>query len=217
MPVNTPKKPSSVRGLSKEKIVPAAIELMESLGETGFSLRKLGQQMGCDPMAVLYHFASKEGLNRAMADWLAAQLVEVDAKLPWDRRLRDLAHQYRKLALRYPNTFGLMQRFLHTGMADFRLIETTHRAFRDAHIAEQDIPKMSVNWHATIYGLAMAEIGGLIRQATVEDLIEVERLSDQDFPLTKQLMPLYVELDADATFELALDVWHEGIRQQGRR
>ncbi|MBJ7263488.1 MAG: TetR/AcrR family transcriptional regulator [Burkholderiaceae bacterium] len=216
MPVDKPKSPSSTRGLSKEKIVLAAVELMESLGETGFSLRKLGQQMGCDPMTVLYHFTSKEGLNRAMADWLTAQLVEIDADQPWDRRLHDLAHQYRGLALKYPNTFGLMQRFLHTGMADFRLIETTHRAFRDAHIAEQDIPKMSLAWHATVYGLAMAEIDGLIRQATAEDLIEVEQLSDRDFPLTKQLMPLYVALDTDATFELAVNVWHEGIRQQRR-
>ena len=217
MSADKPRSPSSARGLSKEKIVLAAIELMESLGEAGFSLRKLGLQMGCDQMAVLYHFTSKDGLNRAMADWLTAQLVEVDANQPWDRRLHDLAHQYRRLALKYPNTFGLMQRFLHTGMADFRLIETTHRAFRDAHIAEQDIPKMSLTWHATAYGLAMAEIGGLIRQATAEDLIEVEQLSDLDFPLTRQLMPLYATLDTDATLELALDIWHEGVRKQACR
>lgn len=203
------------KGLSREVIVVAAVRLMESAGVSGFSLRKLGLQVGCDPMAVLYHFKSKEGLNRAMAEWLTAQLVPVDEDRRWDLRLSDLAHQYRRLALTHPNTFGLMQRFLHTGMADLRLIEMTYRAFRDPCMDEQDIPQISLAWHATVYGLAMAEIGGLIRQATPEDLSVVAELPDQTFPLTKKLMPRFVTLDLDATFTLALDMLHEGIRRQG--
>ncbi len=48
-------------------MVAAALELMEAGGEVGFTLRKLGVRVGCDPMSILYHFKSKEGLYRAMA------------------------------------------------------------------------------------------------------------------------------------------------------
>lgn len=63
------------RPLSPELIVVTAIALLEHHGEAGFSLRKLGQRLGCDPMTVLYHFKSKDGLLRAMADHLSAQLT----------------------------------------------------------------------------------------------------------------------------------------------
>ena len=55
------------RKLNKDELVIAAVTLMEEAGDSGFSLRKLGERVGCDPMAVLYHFKSKEGLLRAMA------------------------------------------------------------------------------------------------------------------------------------------------------
>ena len=57
------------RKLNKDELVIAAVTLMEEAGDSGFSLRKLGERVGCDPMAVLYHFKSKEGLLRAMADF----------------------------------------------------------------------------------------------------------------------------------------------------
>ena len=54
-----------------------------------FSVRKLAQSVGCDPMSVLYHFKSKEGLSRAIANALSRSLVPVDPSLPWRERLRD--------------------------------------------------------------------------------------------------------------------------------
>ena len=61
MPTNRPRPATGPRGLSREPMIRAAIELLESAGEAGFSIRKLGERLGCDPMAVLYHFKSREG------------------------------------------------------------------------------------------------------------------------------------------------------------
>ena len=55
----------------------AALALLEDVGEA-FSVRKLAQSVGCDPMSVLYHFKSKEGLSRAIANALSRSLVPVD-------------------------------------------------------------------------------------------------------------------------------------------
>ena len=59
------------RGLAKNEIVETAVSLMEEVGEAAFSVRKLGGRVGCDPMAILYHFKNKDGMYRAMADALA--------------------------------------------------------------------------------------------------------------------------------------------------
>lgn len=197
-------------------MVRAAIDLMEAAGDAGFSIRKLGEQLGCDPMAVLYHFKSRQGLERAMADWLTGQLQGVDDDGPWQDRLQLLAAQYRRLALRFPRSFGLMQRFLSTGVADFSHIERVNRALVDAGVATRDLPSISLGWYATVYGLAMAEIGGLIRAATAEDLAEVERLPTAAFPLTKQLMPAFGDLEPAEVSRLTLELFHRGIAIQAK-
>ncbi|WP_071333916.1 TetR/AcrR family transcriptional regulator [Burkholderia contaminans] len=204
------------RGLDKDAIVAAALALLEDVGEAAFSVRKLAQSIGCDPMSVLYHFKSKEGLSRAIANALSRSLVPVDAALPWRERLRDLARQYRALALRYPAAFALLQRHMSTGPADLAHIEAVHRALADAGIPRAALPSVCVGWYASVIGLAAAEAGGLTRAANDVELAEMEALSDTAHPLVKAAAPLYAQLDPAAVHDTMLDVLLDGIAKQAR-
>ncbi|WP_334046808.1 TetR/AcrR family transcriptional regulator [Burkholderia cepacia] len=202
------------RGLDKDAIVAAALALLEDVGEAAFSVRKLAQSIGCDPMSVLYHFKSKEGLSRAIANALSRSLVPVDATLSWRERLRDLARQYRALALRYPAAFALLQRHMSTGPADLAHIEAVHRALADAGIPRAALPSVCVGWYASVIGLAAAEAGGLTRAANDVELAEMEALSDAAHPLVKAAAPLYAQLDPAAVHDTMLDVLLDGIAKQ---
>ncbi|CAB3761233.1 TetR family transcriptional regulator [Burkholderia sp. MSh2] len=202
------------RGLDKDAIVAAALALLEDVGEAAFSVRKLAQSVGCDPMSVLYHFKSKDGLSRAIANALSRSLVPVDATLPWRERLRDLARQYRTLALRYPAAFALLQRHMSTGPADLAHIEAVHRALADAGIPGAALPSVCVGWYASVIGLAAAEAGGLTRAANDVELAEMEALSDTAHPLVKAAAPLYAQLDPAAVHDTMLDVLLDGIAQR---
>ncbi|KUZ15016.1 TetR family transcriptional regulator [Burkholderia diffusa] len=204
------------RGLDKDAIVAAALALLEEVGEAAFSVRKLAQSVGCDPMSVLYHFKSKEGLSRAIANALSRSLVPVDPSLPWRERLCDLARQYRALALRHPAAFALLQRHMSTGPADLAHIETVHRALADAGIARTALPSVCVGWYASVIGLAAAEAGGLTRPANEVELEEMNALSDTAHPLVKSAAPLYAQLDPAAVHDTMLDVLHDGIAQHAR-
>jgi len=199
------------RGLDKDAIVAAALALLEEVGEAAFSVRKLAQSVGCDPMSVLYHFKSKDGLARAIANALSRSLVPVDDTLPWRDRLRDLARQYRALALRYPAAFALLQRHMSTGPADLAHIETVHRALADAGIARTALPAVCVGWYASVIGLAAAEAGGLTRPANDVELAEMDALSDTAHPLVKSAAPLYARLDPAVVHDTMLDVLLDGI------
>ncbi|KAF1034905.1 MAG: Tetracycline repressor protein class D [Burkholderia lata] len=204
------------RGLDKEAIVAAALALLEDVGEAAFSVRKLAQSVGCDPMSVLYHFKSKEGLSRAIANALSRSLVPVDAALPWRERLRDLARQYRALALRYPAAFALLQRHMSTGPADLAHIEAVHRALADAGIPRAALPSVCVGWYASVIGLAAAEAGGLTRAANDVELSEMEALSDAAHPLVKAAAPLYAQLDPAAVHDTMVKILLDGIVHQAR-
>ncbi|WP_261525956.1 TetR/AcrR family transcriptional regulator [Burkholderia multivorans] len=202
------------RGLDKEAIVTAALALLETVGEAAFSVRKLAQSIGCDPMSVLYHFKSKEGLNRAIANALSRALVPLDDTQPWRERLRDLARQYRALALRHPVAFGLLQRHMSTGPADLAHVEAVHRALADAGVAANARPTVCVGWYASVIGLAAAEAGGLTRPANDIELAEMDALSDAGYPLVKAAAPLYAALDPEVVHETMVEVLLDGIARQ---
>ncbi len=195
-------------------MVAAALELMEAGGEVGFTLRKLGVRVGCDPMSILYHFKSKEGLYRAMAGWLESQLRIAPASLPWRGRMRHLADQYRSVALRFPKSFWLMQHFVYTGAADYDHMEMVHGALHEAGIPTRDVPSICLGWYACITGLAMGEVGGLIAPASQQDMEELAELPDHSHPLLKGAMPLYQDLAPNAVFALSIEMLLDGIVAQ---
>ena len=198
------------RGLDKDAIVAAALALLEDVGEAAFSVRKLAQSVGCDPMSVLYHFKSKEGLSRAIANALSRSLVPVDPSLPWRERLRDAPVPRARAAL--PAAFALLQRHMSTGPADLAHIEAVHRAGRRRH--PRAALRRCVGWYASVIGLAAAEAGGLTRAANDVELAEMAALSDAAHPLVKAAAPLYAQLDPAAVHDTMLDVLLDGIAKQ---
>ncbi len=54
--------------LSRELIVEAAIRLVDELGATALSARRLGEALGCDASALYRHFANMGDLEREVGD-----------------------------------------------------------------------------------------------------------------------------------------------------
>lgn len=209
-----PRSRKGSRGLTREAIAQEALALMEEDGGDGFTIRKLAARMGYDPMSILYHFKSKEGVLRGIADQMETQIRPAPSDRPWRGRMRHLADQYRSLALRYPNSFWLMQRFLHTGSADFLLMEMVHGALTEAGIPEREIPALCLGWYGCITGLAVGEAAGLIRPAEEQDMTEIADLPDDIYPLLKKAMPLYSDLAPSTVFSLTVEVFLDGIRDR---
>jgi TetR/AcrR family transcriptional regulator, tetracycline repressor protein len=78
--------------LSSEYIAAVALALVDDIGRDKFSMRKLGAELGVDPMAVYRYFTDQEALFDGIADTLFAEL-DVET-LPWGGPWRDLAEQY---------------------------------------------------------------------------------------------------------------------------
>lgn len=208
---------SGRRGLAKHEIVESAVRLMEEVGEAAFSVRKLGDRIGCDPMAILYHFKNKDGMYRAMADALVAKLSPIGSDQPWQDRLRAHARDHRALALRYPNTFPLLQRFLNTGVADFPHIEMVHHALADAGVSDREAPAVCLAWYACVIGLCAAEISGLVRPARASEVAEIEALPSAEFPLLRKLALSYLAVETESVFETASELFIRGLYSQPGR
>ena len=204
---------SGPKGLEPDEIVKAALVLMEKEGPDAFSVRKLGAKFGCDPMAVLYHFKSKNGLERAMADALNAEIAPVDPTASWRARLTDLAFQYQGLALKYPRTFPLLMRFWITGPADYRHAEMIYQALADAGLNDQQMVDICFGWYASLLGLAAAEVGGLLKPAAPDIIAEIDRLPSADYPTMARLLPVFADQKAGRAYATMVETILDGIER----
>jgi AcrR family transcriptional regulator len=60
--------------LSRERIVEAALALIDEQGLAAFSTRKLGERLGCQAMSIYHHFPSKQHLLDALVDHAMASI-----------------------------------------------------------------------------------------------------------------------------------------------
>jgi len=94
--------------LTRERIVAAALALIERDGLGAFSVRGLGAALGCEPMSVYHYFPAKVHLQDALVDdALASVLTDPRDADPFDR-LRAMARSYRALAQRHPKLYPLI-------------------------------------------------------------------------------------------------------------
>jgi AcrR family transcriptional regulator len=93
--------------LSRERIVTAALQVIDAVGLDAFTTRALGKKLGCEAMAIYNHYPSKDALLDAVADRLMSK-TEMPSEGTWRDRARGLANSYRALARVHPHAFPLL-------------------------------------------------------------------------------------------------------------
>ena len=75
--------------LSKRAVVDRALKLADTDGLDALTIRKLAQDLGVTPMALYWHFRSKEDLLEGMAEQVWGEIdVRVDPSVPWWAQLQ---------------------------------------------------------------------------------------------------------------------------------
>lgn len=210
----TPARARQKRGLDRQAIVEAAFAMIAEAGEAGFSLRKLAGRVGVDPMTILYHVKSKEELLRSVADRALATVPLPATVADWRDDLRRVAQAYLDLARRYPRVFPLYFRFYATGPADYRLGEAVYAALARAGLDDATVARLGIAFYTFVLGFALSVISGLVGEASDEEVVELEALAVDGFPITRRLIPAFVTFDTDRAFTEAIDAVLEGIARQ---
>jgi AcrR family transcriptional regulator len=203
------KQPRGQRGLDDAMLLASVLAEMERTGVENFSLRAAARAIGCDPAALIYHFGSREGLERAVADRLHAGIERPDRSLPWRDRLVSMARQYRAVAQTYPRTFPLLMRYWTTGSQDLVLADDTFAALSDAGLPDAILPAVECGLYAALLGLCAGEAGGLTGRPDAAALKEIE--ATPGLSTMPRLLPTLRTLDAGDVFETSIAILLDGI------
>ncbi len=75
--------------LSKRAVTDRALKLADTEGLDALTIRKLAQDLGVTPMALYWHFRSKEDLLQGVAEQIWGEVdVHVDPSVPWSVQLQ---------------------------------------------------------------------------------------------------------------------------------
>ena len=113
------------RPLTRERVLRGAVELADREGIDAVSMRRLGQSLGVEAMALYRHVRDKE----AILDGLVEEVVgEIELPAPgsgdWRASMRDLALASRTVMLRHPWAPAVIVSRPQVGPATLRHIDT---------------------------------------------------------------------------------------------
>ena len=87
----------SRRRLDRRRILEAALAVVDRDGLEALSMRRLGSELGVDPMAIYHHVDGKERLYDGIAELLWEEVARPQPGEDPVRALRGLAHSLRDL------------------------------------------------------------------------------------------------------------------------
>ena len=119
--------------LSKKAVVDRALALADANGLDGLTIRRLAEDLGVTPMALYWHFRSKEELLAGLADRVWAEMnMKVDAAQPWSRQLQGLLESLVRVLRAHPCASQLLLETEKRSEAFLQATEVTLEVLRGA-------------------------------------------------------------------------------------
>jgi AcrR family transcriptional regulator len=205
--------------LTGDRVLKAALELADAGGIDGLSMRKLGQALGVEAMALYYHFANKERVVDGIVDLVFAEIELPQAGADWKAAMRSRAISVRDALARHRWAIGLMESRTHPGPANLRHHDAVIGCLRAAGFDMAAAATAYSLLDAYIYGFALTKMN-LPFDAT-SDIAEMAESMLEPFPagqypnlaafITEHAMkPGY---DFADEFEVGLDVILDGLER----
>ncbi|AXI76586.1 TetR/AcrR family transcriptional regulator [Peterkaempfera bronchialis] len=156
-------------GLSRDRIVRAAVRLLDADGLAAFSMRRLAADLGVTPMSVYWYVDNKDDLLELALDEVLADMAlpEVPDGPPdpdpdradhdWPQQLRALAREWRRVLVAHPWATRLHGTYLNLGPRSARFSRTAIAVIaRSGLPPEQYAGALSLVFQF-IYGFATTE------------------------------------------------------------
>lgn len=142
--------------LSRDRILGTALTLVDEHGLEWLSMRKLGQALGVEAMAVYYYVPSKEALVDGMIDLVFAE-IELPADADWKVAMRARAVSVREVLGRHRWANGLMESRSTPGPANLRHHDAVIGALRRAGFPIALVAHAYAVLDSYVYGFAMSD------------------------------------------------------------
>jgi AcrR family transcriptional regulator len=191
--------------LTRERVLQTAIRRADEGGIESLSMRKLGQELGVEAMALYHHFANKEDLIDSMIDLVFGEIGLLHSGSDWRTAMRQRAIAVRDALVRHRWAIGLMESRRRPGPANLRHHDAVIGSLRaggfDIAMAAHAYSLLD----SYIYGFALTKMN--LPFETSDDVAEVAQSMLEPFPAHEY--PNMVEILTDHVMKPGYDYGEE--------
>jgi AcrR family transcriptional regulator len=202
--------------LTRERIITAAVELIEQEGAEAVSMRRIASELGSGVMSLYNHVPSKAVLLDAVAERILSGIdFTTEPGMGWEDQVRAQARAFRQIARAYPRcTMVVISRPVNSAAA-MRPMEHALATLRDAGFGAEDAVRVVRAFIAYIVGSLLREVGvspGLEPQRPLSQdpaVLSADRplhLNPAEFPQVVGMSEELMNRDHDADFEFGLNL-----------
>ena len=199
------------RPLTRERVVTAALRLADRRGLDALSMRRLGAALGVEAMSLYKHVPSKPALLDLLVERVLAEIAPPPPSVAWDRRLRHVADELRRVSLAHPHVFPLLATRVPASPQALAPLETLLGALADAGLDDRE----TLRHFWTVIGWATGALLAETAAATGAGAAALATPADLDaaaFPVFSRLGGAIAACDFAEEFGRGLDVLVAAVR-----
>jgi AcrR family transcriptional regulator len=203
-----------------------ALKLADAGGLDALTIRRLAQDLGVTPMALYWHFRSKEELLDGMAERIWSEIdINADPSLPWHAQLKSGLESLVKVLRAHPSAPQLVLAHEKRNEAALRATEITLEILRGAGFDPEHASAIARSALWTGIMLVMSEPGWFPELSADERAerqrrgrIELAMLPADKYPqLVECAVPMTACDDPEFHYRLGVDLFIAGVRAMAER
>ena len=206
--------------LSRAAILERALALADAEGLDAVGIRRLARELGVTPMALYWHFESKQELLYALGDRLLADLdVSADGRATWQERLHALVRSLMGVLRAHPSAAGLIAELPMSAEHALQATEAALQILGDGGFTPEEAVDVTEQIVRVTTSIAVAGFEPSHSPEVEARKQEAFRaLPGERFPRIRAAAePLSRSSDRDAFFELGVELLVAGIEAAASR
>ena len=215
--------PIQKQRLSREVVLAKALEVVDADGLDALTMRRLGQELGRDPMSLYRYAENRAALLDGVTELVLNELTIHPQDPDWKAQLRQIAHDLRRLALQHPNVVPLLvTRPLSTPLGlrplgTLRPLEQILSLLIGAGFSPADALHVYRAYYGFLYGHILNELQEFVVDPEENEALlrlGLHRLPAKEFPRLRALAPALAEYDGSAELDQGVTILLSGLEAQ---
>ncbi|HET7781616.1 MULTISPECIES: TetR/AcrR family transcriptional regulator C-terminal domain-containing protein [Pseudarthrobacter] len=221
--VQSPTGPAQKQKLSRELVLTKALEVVDAEGLEALTMRRLGQELGRDPMSLYRYAENRAALLDGVTELVLNELTIHPDDPDWKAQLRRIAHDLRSLALQHPNVVPLLvTRPLSTPLGlrplgTLRPLEQILSLLIGAGFSPSDALHVYRAYYGFLYGHILNELQEFVVDPEENEVLlrlGLHRLPAKEFPRLRALAPALADYEGSAELDQGLSILLSGLEAQ---
>ena len=208
--------------LTRERILEAALSLVDEEGIEVLSMRRLAKELGVDPMAIYHHLPKKRALLSALIEQVFSEMrvpgsVENGS---WRERVRAWACAFRDVARAHPKLVPHLATYPEAATeATLESTEELYAAFEAARMPPRKIVGAVGVVVDYLNGFALAEASGALGEPNEQrEMLEMlDARPQEELPAMRRTLEALPSGDLGTNFEFGLEVVLAGLEATTKR